>query len=127
MVLITAGIHIQIEHHLFPALSSDRVLPLVPIVEATCKEFGVNNKNFKTFPSILDSVHAYIDTLAFPNKPEAARRGRGREERRQGRSRRRLLRRGSRRRVEGGREGERERGRGVAGFSFFVSIFDMED
>lgn len=67
--LITAGIHIQIEHHLFPSLSSDRVLPLVPIVEATCKEFGVNYKNFKTFPSILDSVHAYIDTLAFPNKP----------------------------------------------------------
>ncbi len=70
--LITAGIHIQIEHHLFPGLSSDRVLPLVPIVEQTCKEFGVHYKNFKTFPSILDSVHAYIDTLAVPNPTPAA-------------------------------------------------------
>lgn len=32
----------------------------------------VHYKNFKTFPSILDSVHRYIDTLAYPNKPEAA-------------------------------------------------------
>ena len=31
--IITAGIHIQIEHHLFPGISSDKVLPLVPIVE----------------------------------------------------------------------------------------------
>ncbi len=31
-----------------------------------CKEHGVVYKNFHTFPSILRSVHAYIDTLALP-------------------------------------------------------------
>lgn len=31
--LITAGIHIQIEHHLFPGISSDKLEPLCPIVE----------------------------------------------------------------------------------------------
>lgn len=65
--LITAGIHIQIEHHLFPGISSDKLLPLCPIVEETCKEFGVNYKRFDTFGSILNSVHSYIDTLAYPN------------------------------------------------------------
>lgn len=41
--LITAGIHIQIEHHLFPGISSDKVLPLCPIVEEVCKKHGVSD------------------------------------------------------------------------------------
>lgn len=57
---VTAGIHIQIEHHLFPGISSDKLLPLCPIVEETCKEFGVHYKNFKSFRSILNSVHKWV-------------------------------------------------------------------
>ena len=66
--------HSQIEHHLFPALSSDKVVHLIPAVRETCKEFGVVYKDFDTFSGILASVHAYIDTLAKPNpgKPAGA-------------------------------------------------------
>lgn len=56
---VTAGIHIQIEHHLFPGISSDKLLPLCPIVEETCKEFGVNYKSFKVRACCL-RLHGFI-------------------------------------------------------------------
>jgi hypothetical protein len=60
------GIHIQIEHHLFPSVASDKLEPLIPIVQQTCKEFNVDYKNYDSFPEILRSVHEYIDHLARP-------------------------------------------------------------
>ena len=35
--------HSQIEHHLFPSVSSDKLHILMPIVKQTCKEFNVRN------------------------------------------------------------------------------------
>lgn len=35
--IVTAGINVQIEHHLFPSMSSDRLEALVPVVKETCK------------------------------------------------------------------------------------------
>jgi len=64
--IITAGIHIQIEHHLFPSVSSDKLHILMPIVKQTCKEFNVDYKTYDTFGSIVNSVHSYMDTLAKP-------------------------------------------------------------
>lgn len=57
----------------------DAVLVVEPCAAApvspTCLSLP-NNLNtrthIQTFGSILDSVHSYIDTLAYPNKPAAA-------------------------------------------------------
>jgi linoleoyl-CoA desaturase len=66
--MMTGGINIQIEHHLFPGMAEDQLHGLLPIVKETCKEFGVEYKDFPTFWSILSSTHRYIDTLAMPNR-----------------------------------------------------------
>lgn len=98
---VTAGINVQIEHHLFPSVSSDKLDRLIPIVrevrwgvcvrarvtmgsvcrlttifdrnltlsrfqntqisgprhKKTCKEFGVDYKEYFKFQDILASVH----------------------------------------------------------------------
>lgn len=64
--IITAGINVQIEHHLFPSVASDKLDKLIPIVQETCKEFNVDYKNYSSFREILASVHEYLDHLAKP-------------------------------------------------------------
>ena len=62
--------HPKIEHHLFPSVSCDKLFPLIPIVKATCMEFGVEYKDYPTFSSILASTHRYIDSLALPSSSQ---------------------------------------------------------
>jgi linoleoyl-CoA desaturase len=70
---LSAGINVQIEHHVFPHISSDKVHLLIPVVKEVCKEHGVEYKDYPTFLSILKSTHEYLDSLAAPvsanNKP----------------------------------------------------------
>ena len=40
-VTFLGGLGYQIEHHLFPTISYSRLQEIVPIVRATCEEFGV--------------------------------------------------------------------------------------
>jgi len=39
---VSGGLNLQIEHHLFPALSHTRLNLITPIVRDTCKQFGIN-------------------------------------------------------------------------------------
>lgn len=39
---LSGGLNLQIEHHLFPALSHTRLSVVTPIVRDTCKQFGIN-------------------------------------------------------------------------------------
>lgn len=39
---VSGGLNLQIEHHLFPALTHTRLPRTVPILRETCKEYGIN-------------------------------------------------------------------------------------
>jgi len=63
----SGGLNYQIEHHLFPYLCHV-YLPLIsPIVQQTCKEFGVP---YLTFPSFWDALAGYITHLRNLGNPD---------------------------------------------------------
>lgn len=57
------GLNYQVEHHLFPRISHVHYPELAKIVEATCKEFGVQYNTHKTFWSSLRSHFRLLKQL----------------------------------------------------------------
>jgi linoleoyl-CoA desaturase len=54
------GLNLQIEHHLFPQISHPHYPALAPIVEATCREFGVR---YTAHPTLAAAVTAHFRQL----------------------------------------------------------------
>jgi len=54
------GINMQIEHHLFPTVSHSHHRAIHPIVERTCKEFGVA---YTEYPSTWSAICAVVQNL----------------------------------------------------------------
>jgi linoleoyl-CoA desaturase len=54
---LLGGLNFQIEHHLFPRVSHVHYAALSPLVEATCREFGVRYRTFGSFWAAL-AAHA---------------------------------------------------------------------
>lgn len=59
----SGGLNHQIEHHLFPSVSYYLYPEISPIVEQTCKEFGLKYVNFKNFPQAWIEFNKYLITL----------------------------------------------------------------
>lgn len=49
MVCDCPSFYLQIEHHLFPGISQYHYPAIAPIVEQTCKEFGVPYRTERNF------------------------------------------------------------------------------
>jgi len=54
------GLNMQIEHHLFPQISHPHYAGLAPLVEATCREYGVR---YTTHPTFRAAVAAHYRQL----------------------------------------------------------------
>jgi len=63
------GLNFQIEHHLFPSVNHEHLRGIAPIVEATCKEFGVK---YKKFPSFFGAMREHVRFLAELGVPQEA-------------------------------------------------------
>jgi linoleoyl-CoA desaturase len=64
------GLNYQIEHHLFPQLCHMVYPKIAPIVEQTCKEFGVS---YKSDPSFWHAIAEHYRSLkTFGMRPQAA-------------------------------------------------------
>lgn len=63
---ISGGLNHQIEHHLFPSISHHCYPAIAPIVEQTCKEFGLPYNNYSSFPSAWWSMFSYLHRLGQP-------------------------------------------------------------
>ena len=51
----------QIEHRLFPTVPSDRLPLLRPLVQAICRDFGVDYREFPSFWGGLAATHMAMD------------------------------------------------------------------
>ena len=62
--LLSCGLCFQIEHHLFPGLSSSHLHIIAPVVQETCKEFDVPYKSFGSYWDVLGSMLQWLGTLS---------------------------------------------------------------
>jgi len=62
--IISNGLNLQIEHHLFPGLNHCHLHHIAPVVQATCKEFGVCYKTYDGWTDIFAATLAWLDKLA---------------------------------------------------------------
>lgn len=66
----------QIEHHLFPQVCTDKLPYLVPVVKATCEEFGIEVRTTLHHPaasaSLLYLLPCRAMTYALPTLPPAS-------------------------------------------------------
>jgi fatty acid desaturase len=56
----SGGLNHQIEHHLFPAVSHYYYPQISPIVQETCKEFGLDYRNYPSFGVAFGSLRHYL-------------------------------------------------------------------
>ena len=73
MFILTGGLNLQIEHHLFPGFNHVHLFHLAPKVQAICAKHGIEYTKFDTFK---DAVVAHLefnaklaDAAAFKDKP----------------------------------------------------------
>jgi linoleoyl-CoA desaturase len=55
------GLNRQVEHHLFSRISHVRYRHLLPVVEKTCREFGVR---YRSYPTLLAAIRGHLRLLS---------------------------------------------------------------
>jgi hypothetical protein len=65
---LSGGLNHQIEHHLFPTMSTCMYPLIAPIVERTCKEFNLPYHNYATFGEAWIDMYHYLQKLGNPEK-----------------------------------------------------------
>lgn len=62
------GLNRQVVHHLFAGVSHVRYAHLLPVVQQTCRQFGVR---YRSYPSVLAAVRGHIRQLAALGRGDA--------------------------------------------------------
>ncbi|MEX0585074.1 MAG: fatty acid desaturase, partial [Pirellulales bacterium] len=60
------GLNFQIEHHLFPRICHLNYPAISPLVEQTCREFGVRYTAHETFGGCIASHYRWLRRMAQP-------------------------------------------------------------
>lgn len=63
------GLNFQVVHHLFPKVCHVHLVDLQPIVEQTCREYGVN---YRVHPTMRSALAAHVRWIHKLGQPEAA-------------------------------------------------------
>lgn len=61
---LSNGLNYQIEHHLFPGLNHCHLHHIAPVVRATCEEYGVCYKSYKTWSDTMQAALDWLDKLS---------------------------------------------------------------
>jgi linoleoyl-CoA desaturase len=69
---LLGGLNFQIEHHLFSRICHVNYPAIAPVVEQTCREFGVRYKYNTTFLSALRSHYRWLREMGRPDAPVVA-------------------------------------------------------
>lgn len=64
---LLGGLNFQIEHHLFPRISHVNYPAMSRLVEETCREFGVNYMEFKSFRAGVAAHFRWLRRMGMPN------------------------------------------------------------
>jgi linoleoyl-CoA desaturase len=62
--ILSNGLNLQIEHHLFPGLNHSHLHRIAPIVKSTCDEFGVMYKTYNSWTEIMGATLSWLDKLS---------------------------------------------------------------
>lgn len=63
---LSGGLNMQIEHHLFPSLHFSQLRAIAPIVQQTCKEYGLP---YNTSSSIFEALQKHYHVLRINSTP----------------------------------------------------------
>jgi len=63
---LLGGLNFQIEHHLFSRMCHVNYPAIAPLVEQTCREFGIEYKHNRTFSSALRSHYDWLREMGRP-------------------------------------------------------------
>jgi linoleoyl-CoA desaturase len=66
---LVGGLNFQIEHHLFCRICHVNYPAIAPLVEKTCREFGVRYKNNATVLSALRSHYRWLRAMGREDAP----------------------------------------------------------
>jgi linoleoyl-CoA desaturase len=69
---LLGGLNFQIEHHLFSRMCHVNYPAIAPLVEQTCREFGIEYKHNKTFLSALRSHYDWLREMGRAPSPATA-------------------------------------------------------
>lgn len=70
--LLSNGLNLQIEHHLFPGLNHCHLHYIAPVVRQTCEEFGVSYKSYETWSDLMDATLWWLDALSIDETMQIA-------------------------------------------------------
>eukprot|EP00527_Entomoneis_sp_CCMP2396_P005194 CAMPEP_0198152034 /NCGR_PEP_ID=MMETSP1443-20131203/58232_1 /TAXON_ID=186043 /ORGANISM="Entomoneis sp., Strain CCMP2396" /LENGTH=711 /DNA_ID=CAMNT_0043817915 /DNA_START=125 /DNA_END=2257 /DNA_ORIENTATION=- len=62
--ILSNGLNLQIEHHLFPGLNHCHLHHIAPVVRETCLEYGVCYKEYNGWIDIFNATLNWLDKLA---------------------------------------------------------------
>jgi len=62
--ILSNGLNLQIEHHLFPHLNHCHLRKIQPVVRQVCEEWGVEYKCYEGYREAFRGLLAYLDALA---------------------------------------------------------------
>jgi len=62
--VLSNGLNMQIEHHLFPGLNHCHLHRITPVVERTCREYGVRYKRYDTWSDVFQATLRWLDLLS---------------------------------------------------------------
>jgi linoleoyl-CoA desaturase len=68
---LLGGLNFQIEHHLFPRICHIHYPALSPLVEATCRDFGVTFSEHRTFRSGVAAHYRWLRQMGMPTPTES--------------------------------------------------------
>jgi linoleoyl-CoA desaturase len=68
---LLGGLNFQVEHHLFARICHVNYPSIAPVVEQTCREFGVRYKCNRTLLSALASHYRWLRAMGRPHVPRA--------------------------------------------------------
>jgi len=62
--LVSGGLNLQIEHHLFPGLNHCHLHRIQPTVQAVCEEHGVCYENYDNWTDLMNATLSWYSRLA---------------------------------------------------------------
>jgi linoleoyl-CoA desaturase len=68
---LVGGLNFQIEHHLFPRISHVHYPTIAPVVEATCREYGVPYHTNRSFGAGIASHYRWLRRMGRPDPAPA--------------------------------------------------------
>lgn len=69
--ILSNGLNLQIEHHLFPGLNHCHLMTIQPTIEQICKEYGVEYKCYNSWYELIQTTFQWLERLSVNDDVQA--------------------------------------------------------